>query len=45
MKKFRSVMDEKMGKILTKIDELEGKDNFFELTYGQLTALATTNIG
>ena len=38
-------MDERMTKVLTKLDSLGTKDSGLTITYGQLTAIATTSIG
>jgi hypothetical protein len=34
MKKFRSVMDERMNKVLTKIDDISAREKSIEINYG-----------
>lgn len=44
MKKYRNVMNTRMTHIVTKIDDINKKKNSLEINYGQLAALAQTNV-
>ena len=45
LKKFRFMMDERLNKVVFKMDDLSKKEKAYPINYGQLTALATTPIG
>ncbi len=43
--KFRHYINEKFSNVAKKLEILDSKEKSYELTYGQLTALAATQVG
>lgn len=45
LKKFRIMMNDRLSKVSSKLDDLIAKENCFEIKLGQLTAIAASPIG